>query len=81
MPRANRYFVPGHIWHITHERCSQFQSFQSFNRFAQFKSFKPPAPRLSRRFNRSFDAAGGAQERGQSAEEYLVVIVSVRSML
>ena len=22
MPRANRYFIPGHIWHITH-RCHQ----------------------------------------------------------
>ena len=22
MPRANRYFVPGHVWHITH-RCHQ----------------------------------------------------------
>jgi hypothetical protein len=20
MPRANRYFIPGHVWHITH-RC------------------------------------------------------------
>ena len=20
MPRANRYFLPGHVWHITH-RC------------------------------------------------------------
>jgi hypothetical protein len=22
MPRANRYFLPGYIWHITH-RCHQ----------------------------------------------------------
>jgi len=22
MPRANRHFVPGHVWHITH-RCHQ----------------------------------------------------------
>ena len=22
MPRANRYFVPGHLWHITH-RCHE----------------------------------------------------------
>ncbi len=22
MPRANRYFLPGHVWHITH-RCHQ----------------------------------------------------------
>jgi len=36
MPRANRHFLPGYVWHITHQRCSQFQSFQSFNRCASF---------------------------------------------
>src|SRR5262245_18886878 len=38
MPRANRHFLPSHIWHITHRaQESLFQSFQSFNRFAPFK--------------------------------------------
>jgi hypothetical protein len=27
MPRANRYFLPGHVWHITHQCRSQFQWF------------------------------------------------------
>src|SRR5919106_1001542 len=31
MPRANRYFLPDHIWHITHQFSSRFQSFQPFN--------------------------------------------------
>ena len=34
MPRANRHFLPGHVWHVTK---SPFQSFQPFNRFAPFK--------------------------------------------
>ena len=37
MPRANRHFLPSHIWHITHPSGDEFQSFQSFNRFAPFK--------------------------------------------
>ncbi len=37
MPRANRHYLPGHIWHITYLCSSQFQSFQTFNRFAPFK--------------------------------------------
>jgi len=40
MPRANRHFLPGHIWHITHLRSSQFQSFQPFTRFAPFKALR-----------------------------------------
>jgi hypothetical protein len=39
MPRANRHFLPSHIWHITHPSEDEFQSFQSFNRFAPFKPF------------------------------------------
>jgi putative transposase len=31
MPRANRYFLPGHIWHITH-RCHQKQFLLKFAR-------------------------------------------------
>jgi hypothetical protein len=48
MPHANRYFLPGHVWHITHPSGDEFQSFQWFdgltmsgfilNRFAPFKS-------------------------------------------
>jgi REP element-mobilizing transposase RayT len=34
MPRANRHFLPGHVWHITHQCCSRFQSFKPFNRCA-----------------------------------------------
>ena len=37
MPRANRHFLPGYVWHITHPSGDEFQSFQSFNRFAPFK--------------------------------------------
>jgi REP element-mobilizing transposase RayT len=48
MPRANRHFLPGHVWHMTHLNSSQFQSFQKpalssiegFNRFAPFKRFE-----------------------------------------
>ena len=40
MPRANRYFLPGHVWHITTKGRSQFQPFQQFNRFAPFKSLR-----------------------------------------
>jgi len=40
MPRANRYFVSGYVWHITHPSGDEFQSFQTFNRFAPFKPFK-----------------------------------------
>ena len=53
MPRANRHFLPGYLWHITHQRCSQFQSFQSFNRCAPFKTFiagtsvKNPRPTIT----------------------------------
>jgi hypothetical protein len=36
MPRANRHFLPGYIWHITHLCSGQFQSFQSFHRCAPF---------------------------------------------
>src|SRR6266542_598130 len=39
MPRANRHFLPGHVWHIAHQCSSQFQSFQPFHRFAPFQSF------------------------------------------
>jgi putative transposase len=31
MPRANRYFLPGHVWHITH-RCHQKQFLLKFAR-------------------------------------------------
>jgi len=31
MPRANRYFLPGHIWHITH-RCHQRKFLLKFAR-------------------------------------------------
>jgi hypothetical protein len=31
MPRANRYFLPGHIWHITH-RCHQKKFLLKFAR-------------------------------------------------
>jgi putative transposase len=34
MPRANRYFLPGHIWHITH-RCHQKQFLLKFARDRQ----------------------------------------------
>jgi hypothetical protein len=49
MPRANRHFLPGHVWHITHPSGDEFQSFQWFdgltmsglilNRFAPFQTF------------------------------------------
>jgi hypothetical protein len=29
MPRAHRYYVPGHVWHITH-RCHQKDFFLKF---------------------------------------------------
>jgi Transposase IS200 like len=31
MPRANRFFLPGHVWHITH-RCHQRQFLFKFSR-------------------------------------------------
>ncbi len=31
MPRANRFFVQGHVWHITH-RCHQQQFLFRFSR-------------------------------------------------
>ena len=31
MPRANRYFLPGYIWHITH-RCHQREFLLKFER-------------------------------------------------
>jgi REP element-mobilizing transposase RayT len=31
MPRANRHFLPGYVWHITH-RCHQKQSLLKFPR-------------------------------------------------
>jgi hypothetical protein len=31
MPRANRHFLPGHIWHITH-RCHQKKFLLKFAR-------------------------------------------------
>lgn len=31
MPRANRYFIPGHIWHITH-RCHKKEFLLKFKR-------------------------------------------------
>jgi len=31
MPRANRHFLPGHVWHITH-RCHQKQFLLKFAR-------------------------------------------------
>jgi len=31
MPRANRYFIPGHVWHITH-RCHQQEFLLKFAR-------------------------------------------------
>lgn len=34
MPRANRYFLPGHVWHITH-RCHQQQFLLKFARDRQ----------------------------------------------
>jgi hypothetical protein len=39
MPRANRHFLSGHVWHITHQCSSQFQSVKTFNRFAPLKTF------------------------------------------
>ena len=45
MPRANRYFLPGYVWHINRRQASgkrqQFGSkVKSFKRFAPFKTFK-----------------------------------------
>ena len=34
MPRANRTFLPGHIWHITH-RCHQQEFLLKFARYRQ----------------------------------------------
>lgn len=34
MPRANRYFLPGHVWHITH-RCHQKEFLLKFARDRQ----------------------------------------------
>jgi len=31
MPRANRYFIPGHVWHITH-RCHRSEFLLKFAR-------------------------------------------------
>lgn len=31
MPRANRYFLPGYVWHITH-RCHQKEFLLKFSR-------------------------------------------------
>ena len=31
MPRANRYFLPGHVWHITH-RCHEREFLLKFSR-------------------------------------------------
>jgi putative transposase len=31
MPRANRYFLPGHVWHVTH-RCHQRKFLLKFAR-------------------------------------------------
>ena len=31
MPRAHRYFIPGHVWHITH-RCHQQEFLLKFAR-------------------------------------------------
>jgi hypothetical protein len=50
MPRANRYFLPGYVWHITHLNSSQFQSLQPFHRGAPFKTFQ--AEKDSRPLNR-----------------------------
>jgi hypothetical protein len=51
MPRANRYFLPGYVWHITHLNSNWFRSFQRFNRFAPFKTFQamevPNGPKVS----------------------------------
>ena len=57
MPRANRHFLPDHVWQITHPSGDEFQSFQSFqtlqsfNGFAPFKKFEKMSgcdPRFSR---------------------------------
>jgi REP-associated tyrosine transposase len=40
MPRANRHFLPGYVWHITHHAREAVPKFQPFNRYAQFKSFQ-----------------------------------------
>ena len=34
MPRANRYFIPGYVWHITH-RCHQKKFLLRFGRDRQ----------------------------------------------
>jgi putative transposase len=34
MPRANRFFVPGHVWHITH-RCHKQEFLLKFVRDRQ----------------------------------------------
>ena len=31
MPRANRYFLPGHVWHSTH-RCRKKEFLLSFSK-------------------------------------------------
>ena len=31
MPRANRYFLPGHVWHITH-RCHKKEFLLKFQK-------------------------------------------------
>ena len=31
MPRANRYFIPGHVWHITH-RCHKKEFLLKFDK-------------------------------------------------
>jgi putative transposase len=35
MPRANRYFIPGHVWHITH-RCHGREFFLDFSTYRKF---------------------------------------------
>lgn len=42
MLRANRYFLPGYVWHIT-QPLREFHLFKWFNRVALFKLFKPKA--------------------------------------
>ena len=57
MPRANRHFLPGYVWHISHLNSSQFQLFQWFDRLTMsgliLNRFAPFKPHGSSKFNES----------------------------
>jgi len=72
MPRANRHFLPGHVWHITQLCSSPFQWFDKLTTNGNLNAALRSKRYRSIRFNGSRSPKVPGQRFGLSVLNYMV---------